>query len=246
MYSCPPAWTPVVTRTATGATTPSSSAMAATTSISVSESTTIRPDAHLERVADLVVRLVVSVEGDARGGHPAPQRERELSARRHVETEPVVAHPARHLRAQEGLARVVHGARRAVLAERGRELVAELGGPPAHVRLVHDVQGRAVLGRERGYVAPADLELTALGSRDRPGPHVRDRKRRGRRRVGGHRYILSGAPTPSNPSPVARTWRVASLSHRRVRWTSPTGSSPWGVTRVRSYQAWKAPASSSR
>ena len=57
--------------------------------------------------------------------------------------------------------------------------------------------------------------------------------------IGGeHRHILSGALTPSRNNPFRKTWPAASLSHKRVRCTSVTGSSPIGVTRQLSYQRW--------
>ena len=244
MYSWPPAWTPVVTRTATGATMPSARRDSGDDA-DLGERVDDDPaDADRERPVDLLVGLVVAVHRDP--GAAACPRVARARARRRTTTsmrEAVVAHPSRHLRAQERLARVVDGARRAVLGERRGELVAERRGAAAHVVLVHHIEGRAVLGREGVDVASPDPEL-AVGARARPcattGP------RTPRLRLAAHRYILSGAPTPSNPRPLARTWRVASLSHRRVRWRSVTGSSPRGVTRVRSYQPWKAAASSSR
>ena len=46
-------------------------------------------------------------------------------------------------------------------------------------------------------------------------------------------YILSGAETPRRSSPLAKTWRVASLSHSRVRWRSVISSSAvMGRTRL--------------
>src|SRR5690606_17012668 len=125
--------------------------------------------------------------------------------------------------------------------ERGPEGLAEGPGPGPQVGLVHQVGGGAVLGRERVDPQPAHVDDAAHAAR-RGGPG----RARHRGAAGGRRHILSGADTPSRSSPLARTWRVASFSHSRVRCTSETSSSPKGVTRRWSYHLWYAPAISSR
>lgn len=59
-------------------------------------------------------------------------------------------------------------------------------------------------------------------------------------------HIFSGALTPSKLKPLARTWPAASFNQSRVRCRSDTSSSARGVTRDAPYQAWYAPASSSK
>ena len=102
-------------------------------------------------------------------------------------------------------------------------------------------------GDSVAYVDAADVQhaVAALGA-DRPDPRVEGvevlRRRSERMRGGdavtvqrtggmGAHYIRSGAVTPSRPSPLASTMRVASTSHSRARVRSVAGSSPIGSTR---------------
>ena len=184
-------------------------------------------DARVERAPDLRVGLVVAVQADVGPGHPGAQRDGQLAARRRVDPQPLLVRPAGHGGAQERLARVVHVDRGAHGAERGREGLPVAARPGPEVRLVEHVGGRAVLGGQRAQVHPADAHGAV-------GPDAGAR----RPDLPVEAHIRSGAPTPSRPRPLASTCRVASLSHRRVRCTSPSASSPSGVTRHCTYQAW--------
>src|SRR5690606_2227180 len=138
---------------------------------------------------------------------------------------------------REGLARVVD-VRAGEVGEGLGEGGDEGAGAAAQVRLVEDVDGGAVLGGDVAHVDAAHLEAAVGGAGDRGRPRGAGVRggRLGRRRRGAH--MRSGAETPRRRRPLAMTWPVASLSHSRVRWTSSTGSSPRGETRLWSYQRW--------
>ena len=115
-------------------------------------------DAHLESAAQFGVRFVVAVQPDARGGHPAAQRQLQLAAGRDVHVQVLVEHPPRDARREERLGRVVDVHLGAVAAECGGEVVAEGRGPSAEVRLVDDVEGGAEPAREFAKVRTADAD----------------------------------------------------------------------------------------
>ena len=187
-------------------------------------------DARVERPRDLRVRLVVAVQADVRAGDPGAQRDRELAARGGVDAQALLVHPARDRDGQERLARVVDVDARADLRERRLERAR---GSRGRGRAGRPRRGRRPGCRARRRASrtstPADRHGTVGRPGDPGGPGLA-----GDRRA----HIRSGALTPSRPRPLARTWRVASFSHRRVRCTSPTTSSPNGATRRWSYHLW--------
>src|SRR5690606_38272850 len=194
-------------------------------------------DPCVARRTDLRVGLVVAVQADLSGGYASAQRDGELARRRRVDAQALGAHPARDGDREEGLSRVVDVHAGADRSEGGLEGLPVVPGPRAQVALVEDEGGSAVLCRELTDADAGEGHLAVVVAHRSGGP---------RRAEGGARHMRSGAVTPRSSRPLASTWRVASLSHSRVRWVSETSSSPKGVTRRWSYHLWNAPASSSR
>ena len=194
------------------------------------------PDAGRERPRDLGVGLVVAVQADVRPGHARAQGDGQLATRRGVDAQALLVRPAGDSGAQERLARVVHVDVGADPGEGPREALAEGPRPRPEVGLVQHVGRGAVLGGQGAQVDPGDPHGAVGASGGAGRPQVRRQA-----------HMRSGALTPSRRSPLASTVRVASFSHRRVRWASVTGSSPSGTTRrCWSYHLWYVPASSSR
>ncbi|CPU67968.1 Uncharacterised protein [Mycobacteroides abscessus] len=75
-----------------------------------------------------------------------------------------------------------------------------------------------------------DVDARDLDHAVVPAPHAARPRLAGVSRQ-ARAHMRSGALTPSSPRPLARTWRTASLSHRRVRCVSVTSSSGYGRTR---------------
>ena len=216
----------------------------------------------LQSLPDLLGGLVVPVQGDAGGLHPGGQPQGQLAPGGRVQVQPLLAGPAHDGGAQEGLAGVVDADLRPVLGEGLGEGRAEGRGAGAEDLLgLHVQRGAEALGERTGAVpVQGQLPVGAAPEGVRPDHRVQGRRARGRcvrarcirarrvrlrggrggdARVGlpGH-HMRSGVDTPSRPSPLARTWAVASFRARRVRCTSETSSSPWGTTRQESYQRW--------
>lgn len=123
-------------------------------------------DVCADRPFDLVLGLVVAVEGDAVGGHTGGERGGELATGTDVEVEPLLVQPADDCAGEEGLAGVED-------VGVGTEGGTPGAGPRTEVGLVDDVGGSAVLlGELRGGDA-ADGEDTVLVARDRLGPDLR-------------------------------------------------------------------------
>ena len=97
MYSWPPACTPVVTRTITGAGLLARGRVGHPVDLHerVDDDP---PDPRVERARDLGVGLVVAVQADVRAGDAGPQRDRELAARGGVDAQALLVHPARDAR----------------------------------------------------------------------------------------------------------------------------------------------------
>ena len=201
----------------------------------------IRPTPASSAARDLRVRLVVAVQADVARRGPRAQRDRELAARaRCRRAGPPRAPSARPRRTGTPCPRSTRRRRRRSRRTPSRTRAGSRG---------HGRAGRPRRGRRRGCRA----RRRARGRRRRPTRHgaVGAPGRPRRPGLAGDRgHMRSGADTPSSPSPLARTWRVASFSHRRVRCTSVTASSPNGATRRWSYQrvvaARRAPRGSGR
>ena len=145
------------------------------------------PHAVRERRVDLLEALVVAVHADGLTGHLGLTGDGEFAAGADVETQALLDDPARDVRREERLARVVDVGHRADVAERLRERLAVGAGAPAHVVLVDDVGGGAeAVGQFGGgntgdaddAVIPAasrawpDDLLEGAGRRVRYGTHV--------------------------------------------------------------------------
>src|SRR4029453_15420152 len=102
MYSCVWASTPTVTRTITRGRFPSSRASAVRRSISSNESTMIRPTPASRARRSSLVDLLLPCRPSRSGGIPAAG----LTARAHVEAEPLLGDHAHDRLAQERLAGV--------------------------------------------------------------------------------------------------------------------------------------------
>ncbi len=123
------------------------------------------PDPAFERVAQLVGRLVVAVEDDARDRKARVQRDEQLPAAGDVEMEARFVDQLRHRGAEKRLARV-RGA--------GAEVVAVLARPRAQLVFVVHVQRRAEPGGETDEVDPRDRHPAHLvdGRRTRQQGHI--------------------------------------------------------------------------
>ncbi len=142
-----------------------------------------------------------------------------------------------------------HGSPADLDLDRGAGRQAERRGHPGPDLVAHDASGEHIDGDEGHHEQhehhterdPRPQRATTLP------PAVGGIRVRGTfGRLGGHRYIRSGADTPIRFRPLRSTCPVASLSQSRVRCTSSTGASPSGITRQLSYQRWYDPASCSR
>ena len=215
--------------------------------------------ARLEGGAQLGVRLVVAVQADVGRVDAGGQRDRQLAAGGGVHAQALLGRPAGGGEGEHGLAGVVDVRSPAQVGERGVEALAERAGAGAEVVLVHHEQRRAELRGERARAQALDGELAVGGAVHAGGPQAghervrvpRRRKPGGRERGGGGglrrphpgAHIFSGAVTPSRPRPLASTWAVASLSHRRVRLRVSTGrgvpsSVGMGTIRQAAYHEW--------
>ena len=219
-------------------------------------------DAIFESAPDFSAGFVVAVQGDSLTGEAGPGGYGEFAPGADVEVQALLGNPAGDLGAQEGLAGVIDiGAP----GEAVGEGVPEGAGPGAEIGLIQHIGGRAEFACERDDVDAADDKAAGAVTAYGLGPQLRQQLHdvprigqpdgwpaiafgvEGAGLVCAHGYILSGAETPSSPRPFARTTRVASLSQRRVRCRSVTGSSALsGRTRQVSYHLWKCAARSSR
>ena len=161
MYSWPPACTPVVTRTITGARRSAARGDRVGHPVDLDERVDDDPaDAGVERPRDLRVRLVVAVQADVGAGDPGAQRDGELAARGGVDAQALLVHPARDRDGQERLARVVHVDAGADLRERRLERAAVAAGAGAEVGLVEHVR-RACRARRRARARRRRRRVTA-------------------------------------------------------------------------------------
>ena len=96
--------------------------------------------------------LVVAQEVNALVREPGLQGQAQLTGGDDVEAEPLLGDHAQELRRREGLGRIKHLAART----HGRHV---LGRPPAHGRLVVDVQGRAMAAGQLDEVAAPNLHV---------------------------------------------------------------------------------------
>ena len=124
-----------------------------------------QPDACRDGEIQLRAGLVVAVQGDAARGKAGIERHAKLSARAHVDAQPLLGHPAGDRPAHEGLGRVVDVVPRERVAERPRTL--------AKVGLVQQEQRRAVLGDQVGHRTSVHAQGTGGRIAVDPGrPHV--------------------------------------------------------------------------
>ena len=100
--------TPTVRRTITSATAPRSRAIASSRAISWNESSTTRPTPASTAAASSAGDLLLPCNVIRSAGNPARKRDGQLAAAADVEREALLGDPARHLRAEERLGRVVH------------------------------------------------------------------------------------------------------------------------------------------
>ena len=116
------------------------------------------PDAYLHGAFDLGHGFVVAVEAEPLRGDCRGERDGELSAAAHVDAQPGLGDPPRHLGAEERLARVVHLGRGADAGELTLEALAGVLGAAAHIRFVHHVEGGAEPGSELLRVDTGELQ----------------------------------------------------------------------------------------
>ncbi len=197
-------------------------------------------DAQFDRLAQLGGGLVVPVVAEAGRVDPGGERDGQLPAGAHVDVQALLDGRAEH-----GL-----GAERL----RGVEDVGagEGPGPGAaagpEVVLVEDVGGGAEPLGELADGDAADVQGALAGAFDVRGPQLREQRVHvvGDAQPGGaeggevavqhacfvgSHHMRSGAETPSRPSALARTMRVASASHRRATLTGAGSSPTRGTTR---------------
>ncbi len=184
-------------------------------------------DAGGHRPPQLLDRLVVAVKQDPVGREAGALGYGQLPAGAHVQGKPLGGHPAGDRDTEERLARVVDVA----VGGTGAERDAPLAAPLPEVILVQHVRRGAVLERQVADVDATDRQhATDATGGARPDGRV-EGQADPRLQHGHRRHIRSGALTPSRPSPLASTTRVASHSQSRARPRSLAGSSPCGSTR---------------
>ena len=110
------------------------------------------------------------MQAEPRRRHAGPHGDRELAAGADVEPQVVVADPARHLGAEEGLAGVVDVGAAAEIGEDLGVGVAEVAGPGAEVGLVEDVGGGAELACEVVDGHATDRQRAVRAAPDGRGP----------------------------------------------------------------------------
>jgi hypothetical protein len=127
-------------------------------------------DAVPQRRVQLRHRLVVAVQAESLPRHTGPHGHRELAAGADVEPQIVVADPAGHLRAEEGLARVVDVGAAAEVAEHLGVGVAEVASPGPEVGLVEEVCRCAELAGQvlDGDTPDGELTVGAAAHGGRP------------------------------------------------------------------------------
>ena len=247
MYSCVWASTPTVTRTSTGATTPSSAATVGD-AVDLVEGVDDDPaDPVVERRARSRRRsCCCRASRSAPPGTPARSATASSPPVQTSRRRPSSRHPARDRGAQERLARVVDVGAAAQVGEGLGEASPERRAPgrgsrprrgrrPAcrtRAASSRDVDARrpSARRRRRGRRCAAHSGGTsALTSPRRPQPATGrgSPRRAGRRPRGAQHYIRSGARDPEQVEAVGEhLTRVASLSQSRVRCRSVTSSSP--------------------
>src|SRR5665647_3169236 len=221
-------------------------------------------DSVSQRSLDLGNALVVAVEADSMAGKTGSDRHGQLTAGADVQPQALLVDPPRHRSAQERLAGVVDVGAAAEIMEALIESLFELLCTRPEVVLVNDVCRCAEVFRDLADVEATDGQSPPVSPMDRTRPQRRDQSvhvlggtqplRATVSALGVERASLmrshqsrSGDETPSRPRPLARTTRVASLSHSRVRCRSVISSpASRGRTRHSSYHLWKWPARSSR
>ncbi|OQA38655.1 MAG: hypothetical protein BWY52_03245 [Chloroflexi bacterium ADurb.Bin325] len=124
-------------------------------------------DVAVERIGQLVARLVVAVEVDAFGGEAGVQRDVQLAAGYHVQLQALLGHELRDRGAEISLGRIGGPRGRGVAGSQGR---AVLGGAAAQRRLVEDIERRAVVARQRGDRDAAHGEHAVLVQAGGDGP----------------------------------------------------------------------------
>ena len=189
--------------------------------------------------------FIIAVQAELVPARSGRQGDAQLPFGAGIQVETFLQHPPGHAHAGKSLAGVVN--------IRSRQLGKSLphrahpgGSPGAGIGFIQDVERGAETFRQGAHRAPAHLQVTGKAAY-RGGPHPGRRTLgKGRGQLleisyrGAHRatHIFSGALTPSRCKPLARTWRVASFTQRRVRCRSLTSSSARGVTRALPYQVW--------